>query len=440
MQGAKAKKPRNNGVTVFQIVGKPDQAYWSDGLAPFLLPQSNPFNLSVFVVAVREQLEQVGCDIVAMYAILHDKDEHSDGELKDEHMHILVKVKAKVQIGKIAECLGIEPQFIEKGKQGPFSFSNSLAYLIHAKDPDKHQYDPSEVVTVVGTPYTEVCVANQKSWQHGRNVKAYKGYKEMVPDLMELIMSGSITHDQIIRDDTWRRVYAIERSKFDGYLLTHSEYMAGLYLDAFHRNELGRAAVYITGLPGCGKSFFSKALAKELCRQAHNDGADWSSITLCDGNPFDKYAAQQIVIVDDLRSGSMGVNSWLMLLDPIGLSDVKARYANKQLINLVTLHNCHKEMEDFFRDYVHNGEPYSQFVRRYSFIVTLRKLNGIRELMIYEVKEGNFDGYFEKVAITSSWIKVDDAVTSKVCELIKARIKAWGVDAKGQLITFKLAQ
>lgn len=448
MQGAKAKKPRNNGVTVFQVVNKPEQSYWSEVLAPFLLPQSNPFNLSAFAVAVREQLEQqVGCDIVAMYAILHDKDEHGDGELKDEHMHILVKVKVPIQLNKIADCLGVEPQFIEKIKAGRYGFANSLAYLIHAKDPDKYQYAPSEVVTVVGTPYADICAANSDTWRLGRCVKLEKVAKERAPLLRDLIKQRQITRDQLLDQpfgkDGWFDVYYTDPVGFDRCFNTINECHSRTVFQALQRHDLDKVSIYVTGAAGSGKSHFCQVVADELCRQAKQDGVDWSCIDLCEAHSFDSYSGQQVVIVDDLRSSSMAINTWLRFLDPSANRNVAARYANKKLVNLVTFHNCVQDMGAFYGPYVDAGEPFEQFLRRYSFHVWVYKSYNPdgslrRDFHICEIREGKA-GYSKYPLFGGQALQFDEAVT-KLCELIKARIKAWGVDAKGQLITFKSAQ
>ena len=87
---------------------------------------------------ITKEVEQYG-----KYAwILHDKDVILEtGELKDAHYHYYLEFPNARSINSVADELGIEPNFIEvvRDKKG------ILNYLIHAKNPDKYQYDISEV-------------------------------------------------------------------------------------------------------------------------------------------------------------------------------------------------------------------------------------------------------------------------------------------------------
>ena len=95
-------------------------------------------------------LEKNGWEIEQAYSVIHDKDiqEKFDTKImemvlvpKEPHIHASFKFKKGKNKGatleKIAEVLGLEPQFIEKPEAGRFSWDNKIAYLVHAKDPDK---------------------------------------------------------------------------------------------------------------------------------------------------------------------------------------------------------------------------------------------------------------------------------------------------------------
>ena len=87
---------------------------------------------------ITKEIEQYG-----KYAwILHDKDIILEtGELKEAHYHYYLEFPNARSINSVASELGIEPNFIEvvRDKKG------ILNYLTHAKNPEKHQYDISEV-------------------------------------------------------------------------------------------------------------------------------------------------------------------------------------------------------------------------------------------------------------------------------------------------------
>lgn len=73
--------------------------------------------------------------------ILHNRDVTSEGELKKEHWHCVLRFKQSVWSSAICKELGINEQFIENVKR----FDNVIQYLIHYNDSDKAQYTVDEV-------------------------------------------------------------------------------------------------------------------------------------------------------------------------------------------------------------------------------------------------------------------------------------------------------
>lgn len=85
--------------------------------------------------------------------IMHDKDQCDDGTMKWLHIHMsLVMLKVNKDYKKLATILNelakeveIDPQSIQIDEMT--SENGSIQYLIHKRDPQKAQYDESEVVT-----------------------------------------------------------------------------------------------------------------------------------------------------------------------------------------------------------------------------------------------------------------------------------------------------
>lgn len=73
--------------------------------------------------------------------ILHNKDYTTDGELKKEHWHVVLRFNQAVWNTAICKELGIEENYIENVKR----FDNAIQYLIHYNDSDKAQYTVEEV-------------------------------------------------------------------------------------------------------------------------------------------------------------------------------------------------------------------------------------------------------------------------------------------------------
>lgn len=77
--------------------------------------------------------------------ILHDCDTTSEGELKKEHYHFIVKFKNNRTKSAVAKDLRIEERFIDT----TVSFNASGKYLLHIGHDDKHQYDVDDLVGVL---------------------------------------------------------------------------------------------------------------------------------------------------------------------------------------------------------------------------------------------------------------------------------------------------
>lgn len=90
--------------------------------------------------------------------ICHDKDvyekdvlnengtiKHQAGEIKKKHYHFVVQFDNPRYISGVAKELDIEERFIEVTQ----SFSGSKKYLLHWGNPEKYQYDSSDLVGVL---------------------------------------------------------------------------------------------------------------------------------------------------------------------------------------------------------------------------------------------------------------------------------------------------
>ena len=86
-------------------------------------------------------------------AILHDKDvwtaddpefnpdKHVAGEVKKEHVHVVLKFQNPRWDTALAKELGIKRNYIQECK----NLDDRLLYLVHVKYPEKYQYESTEV-------------------------------------------------------------------------------------------------------------------------------------------------------------------------------------------------------------------------------------------------------------------------------------------------------
>lgn len=96
--------------------------------------------------AAMEKLKVGGYDYAA---ILHDSDvhetktaDHDKGDLKKPHWHVVIRFSPNaVWNTSVAKDLGIEVNYLQKCR----NMNKALLYLVHRDDPDKYQYDLSQV-------------------------------------------------------------------------------------------------------------------------------------------------------------------------------------------------------------------------------------------------------------------------------------------------------
>ena len=102
--------------------------------------------------------------------ITHDRDtwtaedekkdpKHKQGELKKEHIHIVLRTPNATWNTAICKELGLDEKFCEQVK----SIDRSLQYLLHYNEPDKAQYSLDEVYGGLRTKLAESIQKNEKS-------------------------------------------------------------------------------------------------------------------------------------------------------------------------------------------------------------------------------------------------------------------------------------
>lgn len=123
--------------------------------------------------------------------IVHNKDtwteedekanpEHKAGELKKDHMHIVVRTQNATWNTALCKDLGIEERFCEQAR----SIDNALQYLIHYNDNDKAQYSIDEVFGNMRTKLLEGINKSQKS--EGEKVVELINYIEQYEGYLSL--------------------------------------------------------------------------------------------------------------------------------------------------------------------------------------------------------------------------------------------------------------
>ncbi|MDU3188427.1 MAG: Rep family protein [Streptococcus mitis] len=352
--------------------------YWKNGWDEELIKSENIEKILEEIVRRVSEIATVS----EAYAIKHDKDtsigfdsvtNSTISELKEPHIHALLKFSKGATLTDLAEKIGLAEQYLEKAKSGRYGYDNLLAYLIHAKDKDKYQYSPDEVFTLIGKNYLEVYHERKESWLKGKAKKEVQKSFEDIDFLIDNILNENITKNDILLDKKYHTPYIIHKTRINDAFKTVGEIKGARTKDELENGEFKKTILFIYGNSGLGKSRFAKELAKDIIQMAKLNNKKWQSITTAGTNMFDEVNGEEILLLDDVRGDSLTASDWLKVLDPYNISPVSARYQNKIGAAKVIIITSSKHPLAFF--YYTKGNAYedlSQYVRRIEHLATLK--------------------------------------------------------------------
>lgn len=282
---------------------------------------------------------------VERYAyIIHDKDVDDSGNLKAEHIHIMIKFAYSYNVMTLAKQLNLESQYIQKIQSR--NYEDALLYLTHANAKEKYQYSPDAVKA--NFDCQAIC---ERYLKRKEQAISKLSEKEQIRIFCEEIVQGKIrqfNYHQFISVDLYTRKRAI----FDNAFKMRTDILKA-------REDRNMEVIYMTGTSGSGKTTYAKQIAKQKGYSYYVSSAS--------NDVLDSYAGQDCLILDDLRGSCIGLSDLLKLLDNHTASTVKSRYYNKtlecKLIIITTILN----IEDFFTNvFKEQDEPLIQLKRRCS--------------------------------------------------------------------------
>jgi ABC-type dipeptide/oligopeptide/nickel transport system ATPase component len=343
-------------------------------------------------------LEKNGWEIEQAYSIIHNKDiqETFDTKImemvltpKEPHIHASFKFKKGKNKGatleKIAEVLGLEPQYIEKPEAGRFSWDNKIAYLVHAKDPNKYQYEPEEVYTAKGEDYLKIYHESIEKWRRGGIKKANKKAKEDIDWLEDKVLKGEILRPQIFLTDDYYKIYTQNKRRLEDAFESYGQRKMYKAIKKLENGEFKIKVYYITGKAGSGKTVLANQMIQKVKMEAKEKyGETWTVCKTASTNPVDDYNGEEILLMDDVRGSTMRADDWLKLLDPYNFTPSSARYRNKVVASRVIFITATISPVEFF--YYSKGvgsgsaqtEAVDQFLRRLMAIIEVIDVDEIR--------------------------------------------------------------
>lgn len=366
-------------LTCVMIVQQLDPEYWVDW-DEGIIKEAEKGNIRPLIEQLVERLNNADCELAEAYGILHDKDQLSywdENQMKNitepkpKHVHVLLKFNKGDTINSLAVKVGVDPQYIEKAKSGRYGYDNLLAYLVHAKDLEKYQYDPEEVVSVKGEDYKSVFNRRMETWVRGRATKEAQATELSVDYLISEILDGNLTKSQVLLTDEYYKVYALHKKNFNDAFDTVGEIKSFKAIKDLEAEKFKKTIIYIYGESGSGKTVMGKQLIKAIQSATLNHSKEnWNYCLTASKNAFDQYNGQEILFLDDIRADSLSISDWLKLLDPYTISPISARYHNKMGSAKVIVITSTKQPSVFFREIKNSSwEDLGQFFRRLDVLV-----------------------------------------------------------------------
>lgn len=328
------------------------------------------------------------CEVADCYAIRHDRDmkppiwDEAAGIYrfdipKDWHLHFFIRFAGRdtgLTVANLASRLGIPPEQVEKNKvKGRYAWLTQCAYSIHAlapaNKPEKFHYGPEAVYTLKGTPYHEVWAENRYQWELGRagSVAAEASDEQMLAQLVDQILDGSVTRDMILLQDEYTRIWATVkgRTTIEAALLAYDEKRMAQASEALRQGRFYKSIIYIEGPAGSAKTEMGYGWC-DFFRERYGWHVDYSAAK----NALDDYHGAEVFFMDDVRAQAMTAEDWLKLLDAYHASPASARYRNKPSIapRVVIITSTKSPVEFFYASAVRADagatEAIDQFIRR----------------------------------------------------------------------------
>lgn len=255
--------------------------------------------------------EQTEKGVITDYAyILHDKDIDDYGKLKDPHYHLYLRFKDTQPFERVAKWFNIEIGYVRIIKT---NYNQACAYLVHRNDPDKFQYDPSEVVS----SFDYLAFLDSMSEKEKAKMKDEDYVKKIKEQIFEEVQNGTL------RGYNFHEKYNLtERLRFRGYL--DKVVLEVTKAKVYANEERNLEVIYIHGTSGSGKTSYAKEIAKRR--------NFYYAISAEDRDPLESYDGQPCLILDEARPTSMKLANFLKLVDNNTESKGGARYHGKVLL------------------------------------------------------------------------------------------------------------
>jgi hypothetical protein len=227
-----------------------------------------------------------------------------------------------------------------------------LSYLTHRNVTNKHVYSDDEVIANAGW-----------DWKAERNKSEEIQRKLKVEDIIQGIISGEIQRYNL-SEHVDEHLYINSRRMIEAAF----EYRKMI---AERENDRRMECIFISGKSGTGKTTLAKDFARSIDTECFISGGS--------NDPFQGYAGQKVIVIDDARPNLFSAAEWLKITDNHTSSLVHARYHNVKLDAKYLIVTSIMTIEQFFKESFPKEEV-TQFYRRFKTVIEVNHEN----ILFYE--------------------------------------------------------
>lgn len=340
---------------------------------------------------IRKQID----DKATVYGIVHDSDVKLElGTIvpKTTHFHALIHTSKPVRLNAVAKMIGVLPSLVETGKvKGRYAYASALAYLVHALDPKKYQYDPEKVIngTEDEPAYADIYAENGELWKKTAADRKAERQQTDFERVRQAVMLGEYTREDLVgaEDEDLYMLYVRNKQALDDARSAYLDRQFIKYNRAIDKGKLQLQSLFITGPSGAGKTHLGKTIAEGVCDLSGNGKDKWRVFQAAPSNPFDDYDGEEVILLDDVRATSLrSASDWLKLMDPHNNGKTSARYRNASPMPRLIIITATETPHEFF-SYVKSAsdnEPLDQFLRRIQWTA---RVVGVDEVTMGSVME-----------------------------------------------------
>ena len=247
------------------------------------------------------------------------------------------------------------------------------AYLIHAKDPQKYQYNPDDIYTPTWLPIQNYKDKYSEKIEKWKKIDAKKKSKRKIGDiqLLEIIRTeiafGRLNLDKILRNPDLMQTYTQYGKTIKAWLTNKAEIKALENRDLLEDGIYTKHCIFINGASGSGKTFATKKIAKKLVEK-YKWTVFYSTAGSGKSNPLEGYAGEEICVINDAVVDAFNVAEWHNVLDPHDAQRSHGRYQNVVPCSArVIIVNTTYDLFDFALDLYgyKESEDINQFIRRF---------------------------------------------------------------------------